>query len=547
MIAFFVYTSLVLMYLLERMSHSAQTYVYNWFKDQRFMCAHTLYPRLEESKRNNSGWSCWKVSMLGVISLAAIIRIAGIHSQSFFYDEVVSRELSFHSFHDLFFGIARDNGNPPLHWILIKAWSLVFGSGETALRAFSAFAGVACTALVFLIAKEYFDEHVALIASIAYALSPFSLELSTEARCYAWLQLVATASFYCFFRFWIRNQSRWLSGVLLCTVLLTFTHYYGFFIPLAQMIILLTFRQYRKLLAWLATMSVAACIFVLGWLPVFLAQIKQPGNGTRGGSSWMMQFLSTPLTFAVGRSLVWKGIVSLAGLGAVSLIVFAVFWLPIASFGCDKSRDSRLRFALLVWLSLPVIVPFIVAISGHPIYNARYAMIALPAFALAFGAGVAHLTSRRQVWTLAAALMLVGVSLGSFYTHPIKQDWERATAFLASELKAGDVVFVDPDNEVVTLDYHVQKIGLPETAEVGIVQTGKPLAGIPWFGGHKLASTPQDVSSAIRTHERIWLIITAESYGDQTDLSVLRSAGCNVSDSHHFYRIDVYKFRCSVL
>ena len=511
------------------------------------MCAHTLYPRFEESKRNNSGWSCWKVSMLGVISLAAIIRIAGIHSQSFFYDEVVSRELSFHSFHDLFFGIARDNGNPPLHWILIKAWSLVFGSGETALRAFSAFAGVACTALVFLIAKEYFDEHVALIASIAYALSPFSLELSTEARCYAWLQLVATASFYCFFRFWIRNQSRWLSGVLLCTVLLTFTHYYGFFIPLAQMIILLTFRQYRKLLAWLATMSVAACIFVLGWLPVFLAQIKQPGNGTRGGSSWMMQFLSTPLTFAVGRSLVWKGNVSLAGLGAVSLIVFAVFWLPIASFGCDKSRDSRLRFALLVWLSLPVIVPFIVAISGHPIYNARYAMIALPAFALAFGAGVAHLTSRRQVWTLAAALMLVGVSLGSFYTHPIKQDWERATAFLASELKAGDVVFVDPDNEVVTLDYHVQKIGLPETAEVGIVQTGKPLAGIPWFGGHKLASTPQDVSSAIRTHERIWLIVTAESYGDQTDLSVLRSAGCNVSDSHHFYRIDVYTFRCSVL
>jgi hypothetical protein len=241
--------------------------------------------------------------------------------------------------------------------------------------------------------------------------------------------------------------------------------------------------------------------------------------------------------------LVWKGSLSLTGLGAVSLIVFAVFWLPIASFGCDKSRDSRLRFALLVWLSLPVIVPFVVAIAGHPIYNARYAVIALPAFALAFGAGVAHFTSRRQVWTLVAALMLVGVSLGSFYTHPIKQDWERTTAFLASELKAGDVVFVDPDNEVVTLEYHIQKIGMPETPEVGIVQTGKPLIGIPWFGGRKLASTPQDVSTAIRTHERIWLVITAENYGDQTDLSALRSAGCNVSDSHHFYRIDVYKLQ----
>jgi mannosyltransferase len=509
------------------------------------MRAHTLYPRLEESNRNNSGWSCGIVSMLGVISLAAVIRFAGIHSQSFYYDEVVSRELSFHSFYDLFIGIARDNGNPPLYWILIKAWSLVFGSGETALRAFSAFAGVACTALVYLMAKEYFDERVALIASIAYALSPFSLELSTEARCYAWLQLVATASFYCFFRFWIRHQALWLSGVLLCTVLLTFTHYYGFFIPLAQMIILLTFRQYRKLLAWLSAMTVAACIFALGWLPVFLAQLDQPGNGTRGGPSWIMQFLSTPLAFAVGRSLVWKGSVSLAGLAAVSLIVIAVFWLSIASFGCDKSRDSRLRFALLAWLSLPVIVPFVVALSGHPIYNARYAMIALPAFALAFGAGVARLTPWRQICTLAAALVLVGVSLGSFYFHPIKQDWERTTAFLASELKAGDVVFVDPDYEVMTMNYYAQKIGLSETAEVGIVQAGEPLIGIPWIGGHKLASTPQDVSTAIRTHQRIWLVITGGSYGDQTDLSVLRSAACNVSDSHHFYRIDVYKFRCS--
>jgi hypothetical protein len=485
--------------------------------------------------------------MLGVMSLAGVIRFAGIHSQSFFYDEVVSRELSFHSFHDLFFGIARDNGNPPLYWILIKVWSLLFGAGETALRAFSAFAGVACTALVYLMAKENFDEHVAVIASIAYALSPFSLELSTEARCYAWLQLIATASFYCFFRFWIRHQARWLSGVLLCAVLLTFSHYYGFFIPLAQMIILLTYRQCRKLLAWLSAMTVAACVFALGWLPVFLVQLKQHGSGTRGGPSWIMQFLSTPLAFAVGRSLVWKGSLSLAGLGAVSCIVLAVFWPPIASFGCDKSRDSRLRFALLVWLSLPVIVPFIVAISGHPIYNARYAMIALPSFALAFGAGVAHFTSRRQFWTLAAALTLVGVSLGSFYTHPIKQDWERTTAFLASELKAGDVVIVDPDHEVATLDYHVRKIGLPEIAEVGVVQNGKPLVGIPWFGGHKLANTPQDVSTAIRTHERIWLVITGENYGDQTDLSALRSAGCNLSDSHHFYRIDVYKFRCSVL
>jgi uncharacterized membrane protein len=510
------------------------------------MNVHMSSPRFVVLTRNNSEQGYGLVPLLGVIILAAVIRFAGIHSQSFFYDEAVSRGISFFSFHDILFGIARDNGNPPLYWMLIKAWSLAFGSGETALRAFSVFAGVACTALIYLIAKELFGGRVAVVASITYALSPFSLELSTEARCYAWLQLVAVASFYCFFRFWKRDQSFWLIGVLLCTVLLTFTHYYGFFIPLAQMIILLTFRQYRKLLAWLGAMAAAAFIFALGWLPVFLAQIRQPGNCTRGGSAWTMQFLSTPLAFAVGRSLVWKGSVPLAGLGIVTFLVLAVFWLPVARFGCDKTRDSRLRFALLTWLSLPVIVPLIVALMGHPIYQARYAMIALPAFAIAFGAGIAHLTPRHQAWTIAAALALVAVSIAGFYTHPIKEDWERTMAFLAPRLRSGDVVFVDSDEEVVTLNYQISKRGLSETEEIGIAQAGKPLIGFPWIGGRILARTPQDVSTAIRTHGQLWLVVAGASSGNQTDLSALRSAGCSINDSRHFYRIDVYEFRCAV-
>ncbi len=489
--------------------------------------------------------------MLGVTVLAAVIRIGGIHSQSFFYDEVVSRGLSFHTFHDLFFGIARDNGNPPLYWILIKAWSLVFGSGEAALRSFSTLAGVACTALIYLMAKENIDKQVALIASIAYAISPFSLELSTEARCYAWLQLIATASFFCFFRFWIRKQTIFLSGVLLCAVLLTLTHYYGIFIPLAQMIILLIFREYKKLLAWLAAMAVAACFFVLIWFPAFMAQIDQPGNGVRGGPSWINQFLSTPVAFAVGRSLVWKGSLPLAGLAAVSILVLAVFWLPVARYELDKSRDARLRVALLVWLLLPVIAPLIAALTGHPIYYARYAMIALPAFAIAFGAGAAQLAQRQLAWVLGAALLLVGISIGRFYTCPIKQDWERTTAFLATESITDDLVLVDPDSEVATLNYHLHKIGLSKTAEIGITQTGKPLIGIPWIGEDKLANTPVDISSAIRTHKRIWLIVTAESLSmgknneELPDLSALRSASCKVSGSRHFYSLDVYSLRCS--
>jgi hypothetical protein len=480
-----------------------------------------------------------------ILALAALLRAAGMCSQSFHYDEIVCRALSLHSFSELLSGVARDNGNPPLFWVMVRAWSLVSGSGEAQLRALSVLAGTACTALIYRLAREFFDESTAAIAALTYALSPFSLELSTEVRCYAWLQCVAAASFFCFFRFWIQRRSSWLIGVFLCAVLLCFTHYYGFLILLAQLVALLGFRAYRALLAWLGAMAAATGLFAVAWLPVLLAQLRRPGNGTRGGPDWLMQFASTPLVLGVGRSLVWKGSVPLAVLGAVSLIVVLVFWFPAAGFALDRSRDSRLRLALASWLLLPVLVPLAAALLGHPLYTVRYASIGLPAFALSFGAGVAHLRRPRRVAVLAAAALLAAASLAGFYRHPIKEDWRGAMAFLLPELRADDLVLVDTDESVTTFDYYARKAGLTEMAEVGITQTGNPFAGIPWSGGRKLAGFPQDVSAALRSHRRLWLLLDSLSYQDRSDLTALRAAGCSLQRSRRFYRIELHELQCA--
>src|SRR5262249_14234514 len=67
-----------------------------------------------------------------VMVLAVALRVMAIGTPSFWFDETFTAAIAKASFWALFTGHVRDDGNPPLYWLLIRLWSLAFGESEIA-------------------------------------------------------------------------------------------------------------------------------------------------------------------------------------------------------------------------------------------------------------------------------------------------------------------------------------------------------------------------------------------------------------------------------
>lgn len=123
-------------------------------------------------------------------------------------------------------------GHPPLYFLSLKLWSLVFGTSEVSLRSFSLFCGL----LTFLILFNLFwqrskRKYTPWFLLTMLVFNPFLFYFFTEARMYALALLFATLSF----RYWLYYQKhRKLNSyafLFFCisSIGLLYTHYYGFF------------------------------------------------------------------------------------------------------------------------------------------------------------------------------------------------------------------------------------------------------------------------------------------------------------------------------
>ena len=123
-------------------------------------------------------------------------------------------------------------GHPPLYFVLLKAWSYVFGSSELALRSFSLCCGLLSFLVLFtLFRRKSRNKYAAWGVLIMLIFNPFLFYFFTEARMYALAFLLATLSF----RYWLDYQenmklrSKEFLYFFLSAVGLLYTHYYGLF------------------------------------------------------------------------------------------------------------------------------------------------------------------------------------------------------------------------------------------------------------------------------------------------------------------------------
>ena len=158
-----------------------------------------------------------------IVLLALALRLVNLGERSLWYDEaftVLMADAGWDAMLQGTLGTAAHQGaaeaHPLLFYVTLNGWMQVSGQSPFAVRLWSVVLGMATVVVVYLIARDLFNQHVATLAGGIAAVAPFHVQYSQETRMYIMLGLFSMLATWCFVRGWQAGSTRrgWIWWIL---------------------------------------------------------------------------------------------------------------------------------------------------------------------------------------------------------------------------------------------------------------------------------------------------------------------------------------------
>src|SRR3989344_4750352 len=122
-----------------------------------------------------------------LLILASSLGIRMISSgQSLWLDEAISAlAVKNNTFLELITKFSLGDTHPPLYYLILKAWTSIFGFTEVALRAPSVIFSVLTVYFTYKLGEFFGGKKMAILSSVLLAFAPLHVYYSQEARMYA--------------------------------------------------------------------------------------------------------------------------------------------------------------------------------------------------------------------------------------------------------------------------------------------------------------------------------------------------------------------------
>ena len=183
----------------------------------------------------------------------------------------------------------RQDGAPPLYYVLLHGWIQVFGSGDVAVRALSGVLGLVLIGLSYVAGLRFGADDrerrwSAWAAVLVVASSPYAIRFSTEARMYMLAMVLVLFGYLGVQRMIEEGPSigRFVS-VALTTAALLYTQYWALFL-LAVVGVVMVLRAWRapelerRQPRMVLLAMVAGGLLFLPWISDFLYQLAHTGT-----------------------------------------------------------------------------------------------------------------------------------------------------------------------------------------------------------------------------------------------------------------------------
>lgn len=387
-----------------------------------------------------------------ILGVGIILRFINLN-QSLWLDEGINvLAAKNYSFIDLITQYARADFHPPGWFMILWAWTKIFGYSEIAVRIPSVIFGSLTIWIMYLIGKKIDSVKLGLFAALLLAVSPLHIYYSQEARMYALAALAVSINFLLWIKI-IKSERVKLFFLVLSNIFVFLSDYLAYFIFPSQFIFLVIYKR-ELLKKWIITL-VLAVLSGLWWFPTFLGQFNVGSIASSNLPTWKFvvggfDFKTIPLTFV-------KFII-----GRISLdnkILYGSVMVPAASmyafilYKGYKNLDSLNKKLLVIWIVVPIVLATIISIF-IPIYSYFRVLFVLPIFILLLSLGI--LSLKRNLSNIAFVLVFL-ISVFSSLVYLLnpnfhREDWKGLVNFLAKEKSS--VVLYESSGTLPPFDYY---------------------------------------------------------------------------------------------
>lgn len=488
---------------------------------------------------------------IGIILLVAFAtRLYRLGVASLWYDETVSVYLAQQDLVELLRHTAGDI-HPPLYYILLHFWGRLAGWSEFAMAFVSFWFSIVLIALVYRIAREWFNTRIALIAAILIAISPYHLWYAQEVRMYTLGATLGLASVYWLVR-WLSQQStvnscqsifsRDLIAYAVVSALGLYTLYYFAFLLVFENLVALVWLIRHSSLAtrhsnfrfpfyflrdWIFS-QFAVLVLYLPWLPIAFHQaIDPPVPPWRSFTSLPQVLLESFSALTLGQS------IDPVMASPVLLIVALVLVIALLDNRPRPAPHAPLTATfLLAYTFVPLLIIYALSL-WKPLYHVRYVFLYSPAFYILLALGITKIRLSSFVLRLLIFAFYFFLLTGSafsayqFWFNPkyAKDDLRGAVHYLAEHWRPGDAILINAGYTYPAFVYYYdQPIAwrgrlmeyTAQSANDGaiVLQTGS-IGGAPNLGwgdprSDFYATTADETRAALErvfaAHPRVWML-----------------------------------------
>jgi mannosyltransferase len=354
-------------------------------------------------------------------------------------------------------GALSHDGSPPLYYVVLHLWMLVFGQSDVAVRALSGVVSVVSLPLFWSVGYRFGGRRTAWVLLTLGLTSPFAIEYATTTRMYSFMILWALLGVGVLWRALEEPTRERLIALGALTAALLYTHYYGLYL-VATVALLLLWRIVREsrrgpspddppgIRPAFGAMVVGGVCW-LPWTPVFVYQTLHTGT------PWTASASPADLLGVFGDFAGTGAWGLLLSFGFFGLIVLGIFGRrvddPEAAEGAHAvllaTRPRRSILPLVLVLLGTLVLAVILDAVASAAFVSRYASEVLPLFLTLVAVGTTMFTNKRIVAGITAVLCVAGLITAWNAAGDQRTQATQVANVLNVEAQPGDIVVSCPD------------------------------------------------------------------------------------------------------
>ncbi len=481
------------------------------------------------------------IPQLAIILVGALILIGGCFQNSIWFDEAYTVGLMRHSFFDSIKWATHDV-HPHLYYILLKFFTMVFGTSMYAMRIFSVLGALLFASLGLTHIRCDFGKKVGFWFSFCALFSASTLVYAWQIRMYTWAAYFVTlAAIYAYRMFNMPESKRCRIMFLVFSVMSAYTHHFGLFTVAVINVILLvcTFKEKRPLKTWLLNAAIQIGCYIPGAL-VFLYQISL------GGASWITigwpDLVFDLVSYHLLGDIAYEFFKYNSGpyliVGALCLLLYVTGGILLYRYAksehIGENKKKALKAGLCVYFGT---ILFALTVSlFRVIYYIRYTVVICGL--LFFSIAVLIAGFKKNITKIVAAAVILSVfGVQAVYNYKLMYDPSANAVHetLDESIKEGDVFFLeDPNDYVIAIQYPDNVSYFYNMWQWGVQNAYRA------FGENAYVVDTVDCPEIENLGERVWVIGRRECYNHLVNNGYTETAEYEIYLRYHKYYFTVH-------